>query len=122
MSEDFNTTDAMVTLLLQNDEELQCSADSLSRHSHYFRALLSSGMVESQTKIIELRQLDPRAVRCFVHYCLEHPHIELWPGFSWGTSSADSACLEEALDYLQIDNDLILSTIHSTIARCEQYP
>jgi hypothetical protein len=93
----------IITLLLKDGEEVRCSAARLSKHSRYFQALLSSGMTETQTKTIRLLQLDPRAVRCFLRFT-EDQELEVWDGsINW--ESEDGARIEEAFDYLQVNDD-----------------
>jgi hypothetical protein len=93
----------IITLLLKDGEEVQCSAARLSKHSRYFQALLSSGMTETQTKTIRLLQLDPQAVHCFLRFTKDQ-QLEAWDGFiNW--ESEDGARIEEAFDYLQVNDD-----------------
>ena len=79
--------------------------ESAARQSLFFSALLDSGMVESQTRQIELKHLHPRAVKTAVEFLTNQQRTFeeiLLSGFRDPDSADLMLRLEEAFDYLQV--------------------
>ena len=90
-----------VTLVLSDKSEVSCSTKLLRQSSAYFAAILDGNFAESQSRRIELFQLDLEAVKAILEILQNQDTdvLEIWEA---EFLSVDTQLLEEALDYLQI--------------------
>ena len=100
--DDSNT---MITIGLQNDEEILCSETILRKYSGYFAALLEGGrrFAESLSRCVELQHLEPESVKVVMSYLHNHEQGNSTNDQKFTNFVALQDALSEALDYLQID-------------------